>query len=398
MTWRPFVSAAALLAASACGGHSDAAARVDSPRSQDTSPQATPNVSGRGTGDAGAAISTVVTVDPAVRGSIKVVAVEERDTAASLTVAGRVQFDEDRVSRIVVPLPGRIADLRVKIGDAVHKGQTLCAINSRDAAAAAGEYIEARRDLELAEKTAAMTDDLFQHEAASRIALQQAQNDLAKAKARVTRTEESLRLLGVDPKDDLSTFNGRLPVATPIAGILVERKVTDGQFVQADGTPIMTVADLSGVWVVGDVFERDLTSVSVGQPASITTAAYPDETFHGRVSYISDAIDPATRTAKVRVAVANPGGRLKPEMFASVALDVPSKGRVVLVPTAAVLTESGATYVYVEREAGRFQRRRVDVAPSSGGARRVVHGLAAGERVVVDGVLLLREEERQEGR
>jgi RND family efflux transporter MFP subunit len=150
---------------------------------------------------------------------------------------------------------------------------------------------------------------------------------------------------------------------------------------------------LSQVWVFGDVFERDLHAVSIGQTASITAAAYPGERFEGRVNYISDAIDPATRTAKVRVTVANGGGRLKPEMFATVSLDVASHERVTMVPSGAVFTEGGRTYVYVEAGSGRFSRRAVDVAAGEGPLRLVRSGLRAGERVVVDGAVLLRQEE-----
>ena len=368
---------AAVLSAPACG-HSDAAtAAADGEAIQAKTPEGP------------------VSLDPKMLAAIRIEAVVEREIADAFAVAGKVQFDEERVARIVVPLGGQVIDLRVKVGDAVRRGDALCAINSREAAASVGEYIEARKDVELAEKTAAMTEDLFAHEAASRIAMQQAQSDLAKARSRAARTEESLRVLGLNPRDDLAEFNGRLPITAPLTGIVIDRRVTAGQFVQSDGTPIMTIADLSTVWVIGDVFERDLQRVSPGQTASITTAAYPGETFHGRVNYISDSIDAATRTAKVRVSVANPGGRLKPEMFASVSLDLEAHNRVMLVPADAVFTEDGRAFVYAEIGRGRFVRRAVDVAQSEGPLRRVLAGLRPGDRVVVDGALLLRQHEQR---
>jgi len=360
-----FMFVAAALSAPACG-HSDAAtAAADGEAIQAKTPEGP------------------VSLDQKMLAAIRIEPVVEREIA------------EERVARIVVPLGGQVIDLRVKVGDAVRRGDTLCAINSREAAASVGEYIEARKDVELAEKTAAMTEDLFAHEAASRIAMQQAQSDLAKARSRAARTEESLRVLGLNPRDDLAEFNGRLPITAPLTGIVIDRRVTAGQFVQSDGTPIMTIADLSTVWVVGDVFERDLQRVSPGQTASITTAAYPGETFHGRVNYISDSIDAATRTAKVRVSVANPGGRLKPEMFASVSLDLEAHNRVMLVPADAVFTEDGRAFVYAEIGRGRFVRRAVDVAQSEGPLRRVLAGLRPGDRVVVDGALLLRQHEQR---
>jgi membrane fusion protein, heavy metal efflux system len=373
-----FVVWIALVAATgaACGRGSDAASLPDAEAQVDTPP------------------GTVV-VDPPMLASIKVESIGERETGSVLPIAGKVQFDEDRLARVLVPLAGQIVNLRVKVGDPVRKGDALCAINSREAAAAVGEYNEAHKDVELAEKTTSMTEDLYEHEAASRIALQQAQIDLAKAHARVARTEEGLRALGVSPSADLAHFDGRVALLAPIAGVVIERRVTEGQFVQIDATPVVAIADLSTVWVMGDAFERDLPLVSAGQRAAIATSAYPGERFSGRVDYISDSIDPSTRTAKVRVSVANPGHRLKPEMFATVSLDVAARRRAIVVPADAVFTEEGQTFVYVATGSTKFQRRPISVAPAEGGARRVLSGLTAGDHVVVDGALLLRQRERR---
>jgi cobalt-zinc-cadmium efflux system membrane fusion protein len=332
--------------------------------------------------------------------SISVATLAERDSASTLAIAGKVQFDEDRLARVLTPLAGQVVDLRVKVGDAARKGERLCAISSRDAAAAIGEQIESRRDLELAEKNAAMTEDLFEHEAASKIALQQVQNDLAKARARVDRTEEALKVLGLSGREDVSGGSagwGRVPIPSPITGVVIERKITEGQFVQSDSTPILTVANLDAVWVMGDVFERDLRFVTTGQLAAVTATAYPGERFQGRVNYISDSIDPATRTAKVRVSVANPGGRLKPEMFAAVELHVAERQHALTVPIAAVFTEDGRSYVFVEAGHARFERRAVEIESGDGADRRVSSGLRRGDRVVVGGALLLRQEEVQRG-
>jgi len=317
--------------------------------------------------------------DDALR-SIKVEPLVERPVSRTLQVPGKVQFDEDRVAHLLAPLSGQIVNLRAKVGDAVQKGEPLFAINSREAASAVGEHAESHKDLELAEKTSAMTEDLFNHQAASRIALQQAQSDLAKARSRVARNEQALRLLGLNSEADIDRFDGRVPVASPLRGVVIERRITDGEFVQSDSMPLMTIADLSTVWVIGDVFEKDLHLVSVGDPAAITTTAYPGETFAGRVSYVSDVIDPMTRTAKIRVAVPNARGRLKAEMFSSIALDVSDPAPILDVPPKAVFVEGGRRWVYVATTVGHFRRRAVD-------------DLHAGDRVVVDGGLLLREEE-----
>jgi cobalt-zinc-cadmium efflux system membrane fusion protein len=373
---RDFALVTFVLAAPACGSHAET-----SPPAADSAPKKESD--------------GAIVVDEKMLASIKVQAIGEGDSVRALTIAGKVQFDEDRVARVLAPLSGQVVGLHVKVGDTVRRGETLCALSSREAAAAAGEHIESKKDLELAEKNAAMTQDLFEHEAASRIALQQSQNDLAKARARVARTEEALRVLGVAAPDDLSRFNGKVPLTSPIAGVVVERKVTEGQFVQSDSTPLITVANLDAVWVVGDVFERDLRLVGRNQPATISTTAYPGEQYEGRINYISDAIDPATHTAKVRVSVGNRHGRLKPEMYATVTLSVGERERVLSVPADAIFTEGGRSYVFVEAGRGRFVRRAIEVDPGEGARRHVASGLSAGDRVVVDGALLLRQEEQQ---
>jgi len=361
-----------------CGAHS--AAVSDSPAS-DSGPATTREKAAE------------VTISDAMAGSIRVEPAREIDLARTFTIAGKVQFDEERVARVLAPLAGQIVDLTIKVGDMVRKGQMLCAINSREVAAAVGEHVESHKDLDLAERTATMTQDLFDHQAASSMALQQAQNDLAKARARVARTEEALRVLGLDPDAaPIDRFGGRVPIVSPLGGTIIERRITNGQFVQSDSAPIITVADLSMLWVVGDIGERDLHLVSVGDEATISTAAYAGELFQGRVNHISDVIDPATRTAKVRVTVPNPHGRLKPEMFASIAL-AGEPTRSLTLPGRAVFIENGSTWVYVATAPRKFARRAVDIAPEQGSQRRVLGGLSPGDRIVVDGALLLRSEE-----
>jgi cobalt-zinc-cadmium efflux system membrane fusion protein len=233
------------------------------------------------------------------------------------------------MAKLLPPVPGQVQNLVVNVGDTVHKNDVVCALSSREVAAAVADYVASQKDVELAEKTFAMTKDLFEHQAASRIALEQSGSELAKARSKVQQTEQSLQVLGLDPPaaDDAARMEPRIPVRTPIAGTVIERNVTDGQFVGTDMSPLVTVADLSTVWVQGDIFERDLRHISVGQKADVTTAAYPSDVFSAQVSRIASVVDAQTRTAKVRFLVANPGARLKPGMFASISLYLPMPRR-----------------------------------------------------------------------
>jgi cobalt-zinc-cadmium efflux system membrane fusion protein len=276
----------------------------------------------------------------------------------------------------------------------VPQGTTLFSLRSRDASQAVEDHVDAVRDLDLAEKTLALTQDLFDHDAASRIALEQAQSDLAKAKARLARADDALSAIGLRrPDDPDATIDPRIPVTSPIAGTVIERHANDGQYVQPDPSPLLVIADLSQVWVEADVFERDLHLLRTGQSATVTTTAYPDEQFVARVDRISDLLDPATRAAKVRFVVANHSAQLKPEMFANVALLVDEQEQALAIPASAVITDGDQTFVYVEVDAHTFARRSVEVSADTHDLRRVLHGLAVGDRVVTAGAVQLRAQE-----
>ena len=301
------------------------------------------------------------------------------------------------MARILAPVSGQVQQLRVKVGDRVRAEEPLFVINSREVAAAIDEDFESRKDADLAEKTYTMTKDLFEHKAASRMSLQQADSNFAKAKARVAHTAKALEVLGVEVRktDPSEVMDPRIPLKAPLGGTVIERPVTEGQFVQPDSSALVTIADLSTVWVLADVFERDLHLVEVGQKAEVTTAAYPEQGFVAHVDRIGDVVDPGTRTVKVRFLVSNPEGQLKPEMFASVSLFLNESARALTIPAQAVFTEGGHNFVYVQTGEGEFVRRQVE-AVANDGDLKILSGLQAGEQVVSNGALLLRlQEERQ---
>jgi len=356
----------------------------------------TPESGGPGAAPAGHT-AKAVTLSEQMMADVKVEALNEKSLPLLLTTTGKVEFNEDRMARILAPVNGQVQQLRVKIGDAVRAGETLFFIHSREVATALAEHFESRKDLDLAEKTYAMTKDLFEHKAAARIALQQAENDLAKAKSRVTRTSETLRALGVEvrEKEPYKEVSALVPVRSPLSGTVIERPVTEGQFVQPDSNALLTITDLSSVWVLADVFERDLHLVEVGQKAEVSTAAYPEQRFVAHVARIGDIVDPATRTVKVRFLVANPEGHLKSEMFASIALFLNESARALTLSPQAVFTEGGHSFVYVRTGEREFVRKQIEAATDDG-SLKVLSGLQEGEQVVSNGALLLRlQEDRQ---
>jgi len=332
----------------------------------------------------------VVKLESGMMPNIKIEQLNEKILPLTFTATGKVNFNEDQMARILAPVAGQVINLRAKVGDAVAKGQTLFYINSRDAAAAISEHLENHKDLELAEKTYALTKDLYEHQAASLVSLHQAESDLAKAKARAARSENVLQVLGLNTNE--TGMESRVAVRTPLNGKVVERSVTEGQFVQPDSNPLMVIADLANLWILADIYENDLHRIRLGQKAEVTTAAYPDERFVATISRISDVVDPTTRTVKVRFLVSNPAARLKPEMFASVTIFLNEQATALMVPASAVFTEGGKNYVYVQTGVREFARRAVEVSPDPSGRMRVTSGLKAGERVVSERALLVHHE------
>jgi membrane fusion protein, heavy metal efflux system len=342
-----------------------------------------------------AAAAPRVHLDEAQLGQI---AVEELSTHASggvIRVTGTVEFNGDRIARILAPAAGQVQDLHVNIGDDVRRGDTLFVLSSREVASAIAEYLASQKDLDLSEKTFAMTKDLFEHDAASRIAMQQSENDVAKARAKVAQTAEVLRVLGFDDGAlaNSTALPSRVPVRASIAGTVIERTVTNGQFVGVESTPLITVADLSSVWVLADVFERDLHAIAPGQKADVTTAAYADDRFSAEVARVGAVVDPQTRTAKIRFVTANPGRRLKPGMFSTATLQIPGADSSLTAPAKAVFVEAGRSYAYVQTGRTDFERREVETQPGSGNRVRITRGLTEGDRIVAEGVLLLRARE-----
>jgi len=350
---------------------------------------------GSGTAQAASApkqeIPNDVELDPAMLANIHLEAVRSDSGRRQLTATGKIQFNEDRTVRILAPLPGQAIDLQVRVGDPIEKDQLLFSIKSREVASLVSDYLESQRDLDLAQKTFNMNKDLFEHQAASRISFQQAESDLAKANTHVARGEEALRVLGIDPKEAVKDGGLRslVPVRSPMAGSLIERNLTPGQFVQADSTALLTVADLSTVWVMVDVFESDIHLVRVGQKVQVVAAAYPDRRFSASIERIGDKVDADSRTLKVRLLVSNSNGLLKPEMFITASLELSGGGAAMSVPATAVFTQDGKSYVFAAIGDRRFERRLIAAAPDAEGRLRVTSGLHVGDQVVTDGAMLL---------
>jgi RND family efflux transporter MFP subunit len=299
----------------------------------------------------------------------------------------------------VTPLVnGRVTRVTAQLGARVRKGETMAEIYSPALAEARTKYISAQAMLDAHDLELQRTQKLVDIGAASRQELERIHAEHAAQIAEVNSARSQLELLGVaapashgaEGADAGSATTG---VRAPIDGVVTERNVNVG--LNVDGaTKLFTVVDLSTVWIVADVYERDLSHVRVGSEATITTSAHPDATQRGRVSYIDPQVNAATRTAKVRIEVGNPSGDLRLGMYADVAVSTPESTPKVMIPRASVQQVGNRSVVYLAdpRQPGRFVERAVTLGVSSSELVEVVSGLEPGDVVVVAGSFFLRAE------
>jgi membrane fusion protein, heavy metal efflux system len=307
----------------------------------------------------------------------------------STAATGKIAFDEDHTSRVGSPLSGRVESLLVKPGDVVKKGQPLLTIVSPEVESAIADDRAAAAEVSLQTRNLERLRALLAEQAVAHKDVSQAESDLTKAQAGQERSRARLALLGLRSNEHSSRFTLR----APLAGTVVERSVLPGAEVRSDaGTPLVTISDLSRVWVVADVYEKQLSAVRDGQKADVTVASYPGEVFSARIEHVGDVVDAQTRTVKIRLAADNPDHKLKPEMFARIALPLTGPAAAVTVPANAVLSDGEANVVMVAIADGKFAKRRVEIGPESEGRLAVLSGLRPGERVVVDGALFLKAE------
>jgi cobalt-zinc-cadmium efflux system membrane fusion protein len=297
-----------------------------------------------------------------------------------------VEADPARYARILPPLSGHIVQLFVRPGDSVKKGQELLSLDAPDFVGAQADYARSRSVLAQTERALTRQEDLAAHGIVGQRDIDQAKTDRESALSDFNRAKDRLRLLGMDP--DKTELGAPLIVRCPLSGKVLDVSTAPGEFRNDPNAPLMTVADLSTVWVTANVQEKDIHYVHNGDPASATFAAYPNETFRGKVLFTADVLDPDTRTAKVRVAFDNSDGRLRPAMFATVVLKTWDT-KELTVPTSALVMAGDHTTVFVKVAANTFDQRTVQPSEQQGDRTIIKSGLQAGDLVLVrEGALL----------
>jgi len=313
-----------------------------------------------------------------------------------LLLPGKIVYDDDLYSKISSPVVGRIVEIRARLGDRIAVGDPLVVIESPEIGAAYADYVKANSDLTMTRHSLELARDLFAGKALPRKDLQQAENDAQKAQAEFIRTQERLLNLHVPEEEldkplDQQRIQSTFFLRSPISGMVIERNAILGQTVGNDpAQTLFTVGDLSSVIAIADLAENDMVRVSTGQKAEVAADAYPNFKFTGRITHISDLVDPNTRTIKLRCRIENRGMRLKPEMFVRVAVSIKGSGLPLpMVPRSSLLHEGEHDFLFVETGQNQFSRRSVLAEASVGQMAVIREGLKAGEKVVTEGGILL---------
>lgn len=328
---------------------------------------------------------------------LRTASVERRLVTEPLSVVGRIDFDEQSVSRIGSSVTGRITELAVAPGQTVAAGQLLAQLNSAELGTAQLAYLKADAQRELAAKAVERAKLLLAADVIGTAELQRRENELKVAEIEQRAAADQLRVMGMSRTAITRTLtSGAITstssVVSTVSGVVVERKVNRGQVVQP-ADELFTVADLSRVWVVAKVPESQITRVQIGQPVKISVTSSPVP-LRGRVAWIADTVSVETRTVTVRTVVDNPKRQLRPAMLADVTIEPVALERLV-VPGGAVVRESNRDHVFVRQADGRYRLTAVELADEAGDQRVVESGLKGGEVIVIDGAFHLNNERKR---
>jgi len=354
-----------------------------------------------------------LTADAVKNAGVVIAPVQTGTRRDRLLAPGLLALDESRTARIGSLQEGLIVETLAQVGDRVRSRQLLATMHGHALHDAWAGYRKAMADRRRLDKELAYAIDaderarrLYADKAISLQERQRAEVErvsatemLDMARAEVNRSIEELEHVGValpeasesDPQTIVEEAGEQIPVRSPIGGVVLERLVTPGTTV-TPGSPLFVVSELSTLWAVAEIDESLLSRVRTGRPVEVRVAAYPDESFAGTITFIADIVNPKTRRITVRSAVPNPDGRLKPEMFATVAMGDGEPRQMVLVPKESIQSIAGRTVVFVADTDSRFSPRTVAIGAETDGLVEITSGLAAGERIAIGGSFMLKSE------
>ncbi len=385
----PFAAISLFALLSACGGNDSLKADVEDPLPSATelsSPTELPEI--------------VLGPNAPELAQMKISPVQEIPIPADeVTAPAKVEVNPNRVAHAVPPVPGRVVHVLVQLGDSVVEGQPVVTLDSPAVGEAQSAYLQAEASVKQAELNIAQADadlvrisDLYQHEAiakkevvAAKTTLDVAKSTRDQAASALEQARRRLDLLGLQTGE----FGQQVTVTAPISGKVIEISVVDGETHNDSAAPLLTIADLSRVWVSSDVPESEIRYCHVGGLVTLELIAYPGETFSARVKRIADTVDPETRTVEVTAVLDNKDGRLRPEMFGRVHY-ADATAPTLWIPESAVVQANGENYVFVEQGTGRFQPTKVALGKRHENGFVVTGGIKDGARVVTQGAVYLK--------
>jgi cobalt-zinc-cadmium efflux system membrane fusion protein len=303
-----------------------------------------------------------------------------------------VAYNSFRTTPVITQVSGPVSRVVVVPGQKVTQGEPMLYVASPDYSQLRTNYLKARDAFALAKKANARAQDLYQHQAIAEQNVEQAQSAEIQASGDLASAQAALKVMGITDPDALVNAppSFEVPVKAPISGLVVEQDVSAGQLIQPGTTQCFMISDVSSVWVLVNIYQKDLPYVRVGDTVAIQTDTYP-ELFHGRIAYVAASLDPATRTLQARIDTSNPGEKLKKDMYVVATVNAGVIKNAIALPDAAVLRDSeNQPFVYAAAAANQFGRRSVTLGESLNGQTEITSGLKAGDRVVGNGSLFLQ--------
>jgi cobalt-zinc-cadmium efflux system membrane fusion protein len=323
---------------------------------------------------------------------VQVITIQQAKLTRTLRLTGAVAYNAFKTTPVITQVGGPVSRILVVPGQHVHQGEPMLEVASPDYSQLLDTYLKARDTFRVTDKNYDRAKDLYEHNAIAERDLLQAESDRNQAQADLNASEQSMKILGIKNPEDMAKgpSSAQIPVIAPMNGEVVERLVAPGQVMQAGQTQAFTISDMSTVWVLANLYQGDLAYVKTGDSVVVQTDAYP-EIFHGKISYVSAALDPNTRTLQARVEVENPGEKLKRDMYCTVTVTAGVIQDAIGVPDAAILRDDeNQPFVYVAVASNQFGRRDVQIGESQNGQTQILKGLSVGDKVVGDGSLFLQ--------
>jgi membrane fusion protein, heavy metal efflux system len=323
---------------------------------------------------------------------VQVLTVQPTTLTRSLRLTGAVAYNSFRTTPVITQVSGPVSRVVVVPGRKVTQGEPMLYVASPDFSQLRTNYLKAKDAYALAQKAYARAQDLYQHHAIAEQNLEQSESMEVQASGDLVAAQAALKVMGVSDPDALvkAPPSFEVPVKAPIGGLVVEQDVSAGQLIQPGSTQCFMISDVSTVWVLVNVYQKDLPYVRVGDQVTIQTDAYPD-IFRGRISYVAASLDPSTRTLQARIETNNPGDKLKKDMYVVATVNAGTISNAIALPDSAILRDTeNQPFVYAAASSNQFGRRSVTLGESLSGQTQITGGLKTGDRVIGNGSLFLQ--------